>query len=316
MGNRQLRFYEHDRLAVIGVPGSLVRMMNAAGTPVCQLGHSSFAEPHLFAIDRANSVLASPQSAAINSVTYCAYGNTPIASLPVELGFNGEHPEAFGVYLLGRGERGYSPHLRRFISADRASIFLAGNLNAYAYTAGDPINYNDPSGNSRGLIARYKDWKAGKALVKASKNLKYHIDSTDNLEFNIGNEKRKDAQRARDIETLDTNIKTTRDEMLILMDSMSKMDGTVTYEHSKHGLKANYLYAGYADNASKLRKLEPTLDELTIRRLKLEQTTSQVSNAEWKLEQNKLAIQTARNRLDYLTNKYPHVASKAIRKIT
>lgn len=316
MGNRQLRFYEHDRLAVIGVPGSLVRMMNTAGTPVCQLGHSSFAEPHLFAIDRANSVLASPQNAAINSVTYCAYGNTPIASLPVELGFNGEHPEAFGVYLLGRGERGYSPYLRRFISADRASIFLAGNLNAYAYTAGDPINYNDPSGNLRGLIARYKDWKAGKALVKASENLNYHIDSTDNLEFNIGNEKRKDAQRARDIETLDTNIKTTRDEMLILMDSMSKMDGTVTYEHSKHGLKANYLYAGYADNASKLRKLESTLDKLTISRLKLEQTTSQVSNAEWKFEQNKLATQTARNRLDYLTNKYPHVVSKAIRKIT
>ena len=316
MGNRQLRFYEHDRLAVIGVPGSLVRMMNAAGTPVCQLGSSPFAEPHLLAIDRANSVLASPQSSAINSVTYCAYGSTSIGSLPVELGFNGEHPEAFGVYLLGRGERGYSPPLRRFISADRASIFLPGNLNAYAYTAGDPINYNDPSGNFRGPIAYYKDRKAGKALVKASDNLKYHIDSTENLEFNISNEKRKDAQRARDIKTLDTDIKTTHDEMLIRMDAMSKMDGTVTYEHSKHGLKANYLYAGYADNASELRKLESTFDELTIRRLNLGQTTSQVSYAEWKLDQNKLAIQAARSRLAYLTNKYPHVASKAIRKIT
>lgn len=316
MSDRQLRFYQHDRLASIGVPGSSVRVMNAASTPVCQLGGPPFTENKLLAVDRATSVLASIQSSAINSVAYCAYGNNGTGPLPVSLGFNGEHREAFGVYLLGRGERGYSPSLKRFISADRTSIFLAGNLNAYAYTAGDPINYNDPSGNFRGLIARYKDWKAGKSLVKASKNLKYHIDSTANLEFNVGNEQRKHAQVQRDIQTIDTRLKETNKEMLALMDDMRKMDGTVTYENSKHGIKANYLHAGYAGKASELRTLESTLDQLTIKRLALEQIPSQVKAAEWRVEQNKIAIQAARRRLDYLAKKYPHVASKAIRKIT
>lgn len=316
MANRQLRFYEHDRLASIGVPGSSIRVMNAAGTPLCQLGGSLFTETNLIALDRAKSVLVSTQSSAINSVTYCAYGNYGTGPLPVTPGFNGEYLEYFGVYLLGRGERGYSPRLRRFISADRASIFLAGNLNAYAYTAGDPINYNDPSGNARGLIARYKDWKAGKSLVKASKNLKHHIDSTENLEFNVGNEERKHAQIQQDIQTTDTRLQEINEEMLALMDDMSKMDGTVIYENSKHGVKGNYLYAGYANKASGLRKLAAKHDQLTTKRLQLEQTPSKVEAAKWRAEQNKIAIQAARSRLNYLTNKYPHVASKAIRKIT
>ncbi|WP_338745476.1 RHS repeat-associated core domain-containing protein [Pseudomonas putida] len=316
MNNRQLRFYQHDRLASIGVPGGSVRVMNAASTPVCQLGGPPFTETKLLAVDRATSVLASIQSSAINSVAYCAYGNNGTGPLPVAPGFNGEHREAFGVYLLGRGERGYSPSLKRFISADRTSIFLAGNLNAYAYTAGDPINYNDPSGNFRGLIARYKDWKAAKSLVKASKNLKNHIDSTANLKFNVGNEQRKHAQVQRDIQAIDTRLTETNKEMLALMDDMSKMDGTVTYENSKHGIKASYLHAGYAGKASKLRAFESTLDQLNTERLELEKTPSQVKAAEWRLEQNTIAIQAARSRLNYLEKKYPHVASKAIRKIT
>ena len=316
MVNRQLRFYEHDRLASIGVSGNSVRVMNAAGIPVCQLGGSRFTEINLIAVDRAKSVLVSTQKSAINSLAYCTYGNNGTGPLPAILGFNGEHLEASGVYLLGHGERGYSPRLRRFISADRASIFVIGNLNAYAYTAGDPINYNDPSGNFRGPIARYKDWKAGKSLVKASKNLKYHLDSTENLKFNVGHETRKHAQIKRDIQTIDSALKETNNEMLALMNDMSKMDGTVTYENSKHGVKASYLYADYANKASELRNFESTLDQLTTKRLALEQTPSQAMAAEWRVEQNKIAIQAARSRLDYLTKKYPHVASKAIRKIT
>lgn len=100
------------------------------------------------------------------------------------------------------------------------------------------------------------------------------------------------------------------------MDDMSKMDGTVIYENSKHGVKANYLYAGYADKASGLSKLTAKHDQLTTKRLELEQTKSKVEAAKWRVEQNKIAIQAARSRLNYLTNKYPHVVSKAIRKIT
>lgn len=314
MGNRQLRFYEHDRLTSIGVPDNPLRVMYAAGTPICQLGSSSFAEANLFAIDQANSVLASSHTSTVNRLRYCAYGYNSIGPLPVAPGYNGEYLEAFGVYLLGRGERGYSPRLRRFISCDRASIFLAGNLNAYAYTAGDPINYSDPSGNFRRLIARYKDWKAGKAMVKASDDLKYHMDSTQNLEYNIGHEKRKDAQRTRDIETTVTELNETEAKMLKLIDSMATMDDTVVYESSERGLKASYLNASYAKKADELRSLGSTLDTLSIKRLELEKVTSQVSQATWKLEQNKLAIQSARSRLEHLKDKYPHVASKAIRE--
>ena len=51
-------------------------------------------------------------------------------------------------YHLGHGRRVYNPVLRRFHEADSLSPFAAGGLNAYAYCAGDPINYRDPSGAS------------------------------------------------------------------------------------------------------------------------------------------------------------------------
>jgi len=313
MSDRQLRFYQHDRLASIGVPGSSVRVMNAASTPVCQLGGPPFTENKLLAVDRATSVLASIQSSAINSVAYCAYGNNGTGPLPVSLGFNGEHREAFGVYLLGRGERGYSPSLKRFISADRTSIFLAGNLNAYAYTAGDPINYNDPSGNIRGPIARYRDWKAGKELVKASENLKHQIDSTSYLKFNVVQEGKNNAHRKREILAIDTELKEIDAKILALIDDMRTMDGTVTYEKNKDGLKASYLYKNYADKASESKKLEANRIQLVTERQKLEKIQSQVEAAEWRLKQNEIAIQAARDRLEYLKKKYPHVAMKAIR---
>ncbi|MFV7462691.1 hypothetical protein, partial [Pseudomonas shirazica] len=60
--------------------------------------------------------------------------------------------------------------------------------------------------------------------------------------------------------------------------------------------------------------LESTFEALSTKRSELEKATSQVSRAKSEFEQNELAIQTARSRLDYLEKKYPHLASKAIRK--
>lgn len=316
MSNRLLRFYELDRLASIVATGNSVRVVNAGGTPVCQQGGSSFAETKLLSTDTANSILTWTQGAAVKPVTYCAYGYNPIDSLPLAAGFNGEHLEAFGFYLLGRGNRGYSTHLQRFISPDRAGIFLPGNLNAYAYTSGDPINYKDPSGNWRSPIARYRDWKAGKSLVKASNDLMNKIDATVNLKYNADQEKRNDAQRARDIENLEVQIKTTNIEISKLNESMSQLDSTVIYKNSKIGIKAGYLHENYAIKASELKKLNSTLSEQTARLQALKKTQSNSELAEWKVKQNTIAIQAARNRLNHLIKEYPHLTAKAIRKMT
>ncbi len=64
-----------------------------------------------------------------------------------DFGFTGQRAEAFG--LLDYNARYYSPMLGRFVSADTV-VPEAGNpqaLNRYAYTLGNPLRYNDPSGH-------------------------------------------------------------------------------------------------------------------------------------------------------------------------
>lgn len=74
------------------------------------------------------------------------YGSGPAPDpLP---GFNGERPDPInGRYHLGNGYRAYSPVLMRFICPDSQSPFGVGGINPYAYCAGDPVNFTDPSGH-------------------------------------------------------------------------------------------------------------------------------------------------------------------------
>ena len=79
---------------------------------------------------------------------YSPYGYC--SRLQSMLGFNGEHLAAVtGYYPLGNGHRAFNPSLMRFISPDRMSPFAAGGLNAYAYCQGDPVNFQDPSGQMK-----------------------------------------------------------------------------------------------------------------------------------------------------------------------
>lgn len=63
-------------------------------------------------------------------------------------GYTGERVDPVtGHYHLGNGYRAYSPALMRFTCPDSLSPFGAGGINPYAYCAGDPVNFSDPSGH-------------------------------------------------------------------------------------------------------------------------------------------------------------------------
>lgn len=102
--------------------------------------------------DRQNSVFhthdAPARASAYNAFGFCDRPG------PQRCGFNGRHRDvASGHYLLGNGYRAYVPQLGRFLSPDSLSPFGKGGLNAYAYCAGDPINFSDPSGHVLASVA-------------------------------------------------------------------------------------------------------------------------------------------------------------------
>ncbi|CRI55867.1 RHS repeat-associated core domain-containing protein [Pseudomonas sp. CCOS 191] len=96
--------------------------------------------------DQQHSVLASAGTAR----SYPPYGGLSAATGP-RLAYCGQLREvSTGAYYLGNGHRIYIPGLMRFLSPDALSPFARGGVNAYAYCAGDPINYQDRSGRERG----------------------------------------------------------------------------------------------------------------------------------------------------------------------
>lgn len=102
-------------------------------------------------------------------LSYCPYGFQSVQPTARSiLGFNGQRLERpFGWYHLGNGHRVYNPVLMRFHSADRLSPFGKGGLNSYAYCGGDPINFEDPTGQYFSLIRRALGF-AEKFLGRAS----------------------------------------------------------------------------------------------------------------------------------------------------
>lgn len=88
------------------------------------------------------------------TIVYSPYGHRPAASgLLSMLGFNGEIADPVtGHYLLGNGYRAFNPVLMRFNSPDSLSPFGEGELNAYAYCLGDPVNVKDPTGRATGQV--------------------------------------------------------------------------------------------------------------------------------------------------------------------
>ncbi|KAI1171847.1 hypothetical protein F4777DRAFT_593379 [Nemania sp. FL0916] len=100
----------------------------------------------LWASDYHQSVLASvAASETVRHHRYTPYGFTCNGE---SIGFNGQWRDPVtGCYHLGNGYRVYNPVLKRFHSPDGLSPFSSGEINAYTYCLGDPINLIDPTGH-------------------------------------------------------------------------------------------------------------------------------------------------------------------------
>jgi RHS repeat-associated protein len=130
-------------------------------------------ETALLATDQQRSVM---HTVGINSlaIAYSPYGHLRAESgLTSLLGFNGERPDALtGHYLLG-SYRVFDLVLMRFISPDSLSPFGKGGLNSYAYCLGDPVNWNDPTGNTPWFLLATKKLAETKLVFKVLADAKH-----------------------------------------------------------------------------------------------------------------------------------------------
>ena len=88
-------------------------------------------------------------------------------ALPGDRGYTGQQADPTG--LMYYGARYYSPGLMSFVSADTIvpDPSHSGDLNRYGYVRGNPVNYNDPSGNVLDLAIRTitEWWGSSKGLT-------------------------------------------------------------------------------------------------------------------------------------------------------
>ncbi|WP_426152719.1 RHS repeat-associated core domain-containing protein [Pseudomonas sp. DC3000-4b1] len=111
----------------------------------------------LIGADATNSPYLVLAAATAKRINYTPFGR----SSAQRVGYNGQMKEAItNGYFLGNGHRHYSPTLYRFIAWDSLSPFVAGGINGYAYTGGEPVNRIDPSGRSwlNRALSRIREW--------------------------------------------------------------------------------------------------------------------------------------------------------------
>jgi len=145
------RFYCKSRLAT--------EIQGALRQTLFQHGDWLLAQQQQQGVEHATTLLAIDQHRSVLNTLKANHQAQPIAYAPYGhrqatngwmslMGFNGERPDPLtGHYLLGNGYRAFNPVLMRFNSPDSLSPFGKGGLNSYAYCAGDPVNFSDPSGH-------------------------------------------------------------------------------------------------------------------------------------------------------------------------
>jgi len=130
-----------------------------SGVPIEQVNESTGAPTYLYT-DQLGSVVmeADLSGSVIGTQSYSAYGSldssTGTDSTP--FGFAGGYTDATGlIYLINRY---YDPATGQFVSVDplltisEISPEAKLGVTAYSYAGGDPINFDDPSGQSPTLI--------------------------------------------------------------------------------------------------------------------------------------------------------------------
>ncbi|UPK86029.1 RHS repeat-associated core domain-containing protein [Pseudomonas sp. A2] len=143
-------FMQHDRVhTALSGDAAVVCMRGQAGVLAETRQEQETARSALLAADSGDSVVGVRSQGQPEAVTYNAYGYHNPNDIPLQRpAFNG-HLLLWYLYLHGNGYRAFNPVLMCFQSPDSQSPFAAGGLNCYAYCAGDPVNFSDPSGHVR-----------------------------------------------------------------------------------------------------------------------------------------------------------------------
>ncbi|WP_442799903.1 RHS repeat-associated core domain-containing protein [Pseudomonas sp. AA27] len=104
----------------------------------------------ILGVDHQLSKVIALTQGTLRCIPYTPYGYSRPQGGAMVIGFTGQYFDGcLEGYLLGNGYRVYSPWLMRFKSPDRVSPFGRGGINAYAYCEGDPVNWQDHSGNHK-----------------------------------------------------------------------------------------------------------------------------------------------------------------------
>jgi len=164
-------FYQRQRVTTVKIDQRYRSIFQGSQVPLAESQPGSEAPYTLLATDSKGSVSGVKSTPSDDMHRYSVYGITCTMPSPKSLlGFNGEHIDQKNMYILG-SYRSYSTTLMRFHSPDKFSPFAQSGLNSYAYCAGDPVNYSDPTGHVKfsGLFSRSKQHQPAVRLTHYQK---------------------------------------------------------------------------------------------------------------------------------------------------
>lgn len=177
--NSEKHFYQNQKITTVKTAKRNYSIFRGIQIALTERQSGSAEYCNFLTVDIKGSVTAVKGISSPELHSYSPYGDA--ATIPSSrslLGFNGERAERTGLYLLG-SYRAYSAILMRFLSPDILSPFDRGWINPYAYCAGDPINYTDPTGHmmrknrtSAQNVSHYET-KLGKLNDKVQGKTKY-----------------------------------------------------------------------------------------------------------------------------------------------